>query len=444
MLAVLAVALGLYVYLVEIRGPVDPERAEEASKRVIDVEAEAVRELELPLTEGGRARLVRDGAWRLASPVEFPADERAVTRALEALEQLESDLVIDAPPGDLEAFGLSQETRRTVLARTDDATLRVFLGAAAPVGSARYFALGSDASRIYTAQRAALDPLSTSLFGLRDKRLVDLEVTDVTELQVRVQGSLIVTAVRGEDDWRLVAPEEEPGDAKKIERLLEDLVLARAAEFIDDPRDLAIYGLDDPELQLSLIRAGGETSSLELGRAEGTGYVRADGATVLYAVPERLLNGIPRAFFDYRHKRVFELEQADAKRIELRFPRSDAVQVFFREDSEWISEDESVELRPFVIEDLLFAIRAVDATGLEPAGALPVALGLDPPTLRVTAYGEADAELGWLELGDASEGDVSARSSMSERLWRVAGTLAEDVPLGLEAFQNRFVAGADD
>lgn len=443
LLAALAVALGLYVWLVEIRGSVEREQAAAAERRVLGVRADAITELELPLTDGGRALLVRDGAWRLASPLEFPADTRTVDRALEALEELESELVIDPAPEDLSAFGLSAELRGVIGVRAAERSLRLYLGADAPIGSARYFAL-EDESRIFTAERSTLDLLSTSLYELRDKRLTQLAVDEIVELQVRAAGGLIATAVRGEDGWRLVAPDEAAADSQRIERLLQDLVLARASEFVDEPQDLSLYGLALPERQLSLARSDGSTYSFELGRSDGTVYVRVDGADVLYAVPERLLDGIPHEFFGYRYKRVFGLEEADVGRVELSFPRTGVAHRFERRDNEWVPEDGSMELKSFAIEDLLFAIRALDATALEPPSAVAEPLGLDPASVRVSCFDEGGGLRGWLELGDVSRRGLPARSSQSDRIWRVAESVGEDVPLGAEAFENRFVVRAEE
>ncbi len=185
-------------------------------------------------------------------------------------------------------------------------------------------------------------------------------------------------------------------------------------------------------------------TSFELGSSGGTGYVRVDAGDVLYAVPERLLSGIPRTFFKYRYKRVFELDRASVRRIELHFPRADVLQSYGRSDAEWSPEGEAPELEPFRVEDLLLAVRSLDATGIERPDASPADFGLDPPSVRVSAF-DADGEvLGWLELGDILGESLSARSSQSERIWQVASQLGEDLPLGLEAFQNRFVAEADE
>ena len=101
LLLTIALALGLYVWLVELRGSAERMRAETSERRVLDVQADAILALELPLTDGGHVRLVREGGWMLESPLEFPADEAAVERALKALSQdafIPGDMSLINPP----------------------------------------------------------------------------------------------------------------------------------------------------------------------------------------------------------------------------------------------------------------------------------------------------------------------------------------------------------
>jgi hypothetical protein len=59
--------------------------------------------------------------------------------------------------------------------------------------------------------------------------------------------------------------------------------------------------------------------------------------------------------------------------------------------------------------------------------------------VRVAARSKTGEELAWLELGDPDpERGLAARSSAGPEIWRVDNKLGEDVPLGLDAFRNRF------
>ena len=108
-LLTLGLALGAYVYFVELRGEERRERAATAERRLVTLERDSITALSLPLDGGGVAELAREsgGEWQLVSPVAFPADQGAVDRALDALDRLEFTSEIDAS-ADLSAYGLAE------------------------------------------------------------------------------------------------------------------------------------------------------------------------------------------------------------------------------------------------------------------------------------------------------------------------------------------------
>ena len=106
-LLLIAAGLGLYVWLVEIRGEQSRQAEEEAERRLVTIDPESVTRLELPTRDSERARLVRDGDdWRLEAPIAFPANPAAVRGALRALAELDSTGALESPSADLGVYGL--------------------------------------------------------------------------------------------------------------------------------------------------------------------------------------------------------------------------------------------------------------------------------------------------------------------------------------------------
>src|SRR5512138_1689938 len=97
----------------------------------------------LPFDEGAAARLevkgakasfslARDGAgWRIASPLEEPADEAAVERILSALHGLRADEIVDAP-GAPAAYGLDRPRLRVKIVGKEGAEHAALFGAERP------------------------------------------------------------------------------------------------------------------------------------------------------------------------------------------------------------------------------------------------------------------------------------------------------------------------
>jgi hypothetical protein len=445
-LALLVVAAGLaaWVFLVERPRERELEEAESAGALVLEIEPDTVTALELRLEDSERtarvARVEGSDTWRLESPIEYPADQGAVEDLIDLLAKLEAEAVIDDPPEDLSPFGLG-DARVPVRFWTGGAEPRVlWLGGKAPIGSSRYALAGSDPPRLVTVEDWRAGRLRPTLQQLRDKRITRLDPGGVDALTVRRDGRLIVRAERGgEDDWSLTEPEAHEADGDRVQRLLQDVSFARAIGFLDPPVDLDAHGLDAPDVELEL-RSGESTETIRLAKKGEKAFAQVAGRDLAFEIPLRILGQVPSDRFAYRYKRVLRLDDGAVRRLELEFPRDGESHAFVRGDGEWRPEAAGIEVDSFRIEDILFAIRHVEATGViegQPERALHA---LEPPRVRVTARDSDGNELGWLDLGDPEpRAGTVARSSQSGALWRVANDIGEDVPLGLEAFRNNWL-----
>lgn len=460
LLLAVAAGLGAYVYFVEIVGTREREEEEAAQRKVLSIVPDQVTALAVPLDAGGSARLVRDLdgdpdrlEWRLEEPLRYPADSTTVGGILSALETLESKATIDEPPADLDPFGLG-ETRGEVRVWSGEGEPAVlYLGGESPLTNERYVAVAGDAEHVYAVDGGALASLAPALTRLRDKRVVRLEPDDVEGFALSEYGTMIVRALRdpatdpntAPDDgsWTLEHPPGLAGDAGRIRRVLQNLAFARAAEFVDEPGALSLYGLDRPEIELEFTTgsgAGTSTSRLALGKGGETIYARVDDAGPVFAVRERMLTDVPRGVFAYRFKQVVRVDGDAVHELEVSFPRDDRTYTFTRDDTTWSPRDESLEVASLKIDDIVFGLRDLQATGVEERSIPLDELGLEPALVRVSARDAQGSEFAWLELGDP-DGDrgLAARSSQGETLWRVSNDLGRDVPLGLEAFENTWL-----
>jgi len=94
-------------------------------------------------------------------------------------------------------------------------------------------------------------------------------------------------------------------------------------------------------------------------------------------------------------------------------------------------------VEPWHLEDVTYAVSDLQAIAIPGPDVDPASLGLDPPRVRVQLLDAEGESLGTLEFGDPDpEVGVAATSSQSDRIWTVANQVAEDIPMGLEAFQN--------
>lgn len=468
-LLLVAAALGAWVYFYEIQGKAQREEEEKAAKKLFVVEADAITALELPLDGGGEARLVRDPAeatrWRIESPIAYAADGGVVSGLLSGLVGLESEAKL-AKPADLAPFGLDDKRRELRAFTGEGEPKRLWLGGAAPIGATRYVAVPGDEAHVFTVKDGAARALEPRLETLRDRRVTTLDPASVTAFRVNEKGAGVVAARRApapapepakaeaeragdepaeaseppaEPAWELVEPLAEKADGGAVRRAIENLAYARAISFVDAPEAPAKYGLDPPAFEV-VLESGGAEHRYELGRVNEMAYVRADGKPPLFQVPPRLLDDVPRDLFAYRFKQVLKLDEQAVKKLDVEFPRDGKSYRFALAENAWKAEGGEVEVEATRIEDILYAIRDLEAKAAIEASVALADLGLEKPRVRITARDAGDKDLGRLELGDDDPATgTAARTSQNDRLWRVAADLASDIPLGEEAFRNRWV-----
>ncbi|MBW2280557.1 MAG: DUF4340 domain-containing protein [Deltaproteobacteria bacterium] len=446
-----AVALGLWVWFGEIGG--ERGSGESAAVRLFPVEEDAVTALDVPLKGGGHARLVRSGTgWRLESPVDYAASQDEVADLLRSVTGLEAAGEIGDVGPDLSPFGLGGElaggSERRVAVEAGAERFALRIGKPTPFGGNVYVALAGKDDVIFTAPQWKTDALERELHALRDARMISTLAADVTGVRIQVEGEPLLAARKLDDGWVLTEPFAEPADQDRLTRLIEDLDLARAVGFVDEPGPAEDYGLAPPKVVLELTTADDARERIEMGRAGDAQYLRIDGREQIWSIAPRILDGVPRSVFTLRDKQVLKLPESDATRVVLVFPRSDERYAFVRSDGSWAADGHELDVDPVHLEDLVYGLSDLDAVDIPPPGEDPAALGLEPPVVRVELYAEGGEELAWLELGDAS-GDASggraigARSSQKDRLWRVAPETGADVPLGAEALRNTWLRAED-
>jgi hypothetical protein len=471
-MVVVAIAAAAYVYGFAIPRQVEQEAADAREKKLVTLTPDQIVRLELPLStpDGARAKLTREPGskeWRIESPRELRADELVIQQLLESLEQIQIELTVTDPPADRSQFGIVAGKDQVEIAPESGEPLRLALGSAAPVGSLRYVEASTRPGVVLGVTAAALEDLKPDLEKLRDKSLIALDPQQVKKVEVEVGGKPLasvqrapepekkaepektadISIVESSGSWEMTQPIAEKADGDRIFRYLQDVHFARVDAFVDEPGPLSQYGLERPEARVRLFpdAEGAAPVELALGRDKDKQkvFARVGGQGSVLEVPARVLDGLPRDVFDYRFKRVFEVQAQDVGRIELEFPRDATTYAFKRKGEGWETEPADLAIQEFRVGDLLYELDRVNATSLIEGKDDLRALGLEPPRVKVTVLDTESKPIGWIALGDPVPNQgTAARSSSSDRTWRVINDIGEKIPLGLDAFKSAWLQPA--
>jgi hypothetical protein len=275
-----------------------------------------------------------------------------------------------------------------------------------------------------------------------------------------------------ERGWRLVAPVEGRADDDTVNALLSDLSFLRADGFVDAPSPEQLAGFDAPAFEVVLHGAPGgagpaPTWRMALGPVhEGDKRLVRGAHASLYTIAADRAADFPRKLAAYRFKQLAKFAVSDAEQVDLFFQpaKGDPVAISAtRGDAGWSSEPE--KMAPDRISALVAALANLEADDIEIEAASEAdlaRLGLSPPHTILTVFGGppdaaaagADAEggaepaspprLAEIHVGNVEGSEwIIARAAGEPRVYRLEYELAEQIPVSLDAFRNRFLASEE-
>ncbi len=253
----LNVAAFCYIYYLERQSDLRDVHA--AASRSVLPHVDNIDRIEIELTtEDGEERrsLIRQrGHWQMTRPYYWPANENAVQRIITQLQFLEKEISFS-----LEDLRRSGQTLADYGLDEPTITLRYFSGereTVLKVGSPtqmgrRLYLLHPDANEILVVGQALMQSLILDTDDLRRQRFFDIPSFEINALTFQ-EGERRVRMAREGAEWKIEAPIQTLADNELTEDLMNLLTSLRAIRlFKADPQNLNVYGLDNPEMRLTL------------------------------------------------------------------------------------------------------------------------------------------------------------------------------------------------
>lgn len=123
-----------------------------------------------------------------------------------------------------------------------------------------------------------------------------LAVDQVVGLTVRSKGQETRLSRPAGGEWRLEAPVADAADGERVARVVDELVnVIPNRTFTETLGTLADYGLEQPDLEVGVRLAAGQSQALKIGAAnpqDTAYYAQVQGAAVVHLLPSSLVTSL--------------------------------------------------------------------------------------------------------------------------------------------------------
>ncbi|MGN0658402.1 MAG: DUF4340 domain-containing protein [Emergencia sp.] len=350
----------------------------------------------------------KDDVWEYDEDEAFPVDEEKINDLLDPFEEMGASFIIEEPE-DLSQYGLDSP-ECTIRIETEEKSYEILLGDYSNMDSERYVSIGD--GNVYLVKE---DPLEAYDVSLSD--LIDHDETPYFGQVSSVQftGSENYTIIYEEDsdetyredDVYFVRQSGETTalDTYAVEDYLETVTYLDLSDYVTydaDDEELEKYGLDDPELSISVDytyededgeevtknfilhlsrdpkeRKKAEKKAEKKGKDDGedeeddekiTAYARVGDSKIIYKITSSGYKELMDASVDtFRHKEAVPAEFEDVKQIDISLEGKDysITSKGKKNKRTWYYKKEKLEIDD--LEDAVSDLKADSFTGEKPS-----------------------------------------------------------------------------
>lgn len=357
-------------------------------------------------TEDASFAFRRDGGWLYDADAAFPVSETAMDGLLEPFSAFNAAFVIEEVT-DPAPYGLDDPVC-TITVTTDAETYTIRLGDYSVMDSRRYADIGD--GNVYLAVSDPLEAYDVTLAELIEHD----QTPDFEEVsRLRFSGAADYTASYTEDGGSICdedvyfTADGEPLDTGRVESYLGRLRYLDLTDYVTysvNEEELTAYGLDDPELSITIdytdsgtagtfvLHVSRDPSETEEDTETVTVYARVGASQIVYRLSESDYRALMAADYDdLRHQELFSGDFDEVTAMDITLDGETCTLTAQTDGSErrWSLGDEEIETA--ALRDALEALTAEDFTSERAAGQkeIDVTLHLDRediPEVRITLY----------------------------------------------------------
>jgi hypothetical protein len=282
-------------------------------------------------------------------------------------------------------------------------------------------------------------PASTTVEGepAREK-FFTVEADKINEIRLTVKGQSVLLR-KEESGWKMLEPTAVDADPPEVLGMAQAISsIESVREVVENPSDLAQFGLAEPPIHVEFKAEGGVSGSFKLGNKnpqQSEVYAMKGGDNTVVLVSSFQESSFNKEPFALRDKRIlkFDREKADS----LALARGANTMQLTRTGSEW-KVVKPVEARTdySTIEGFLTRLSSANMSRLVEENPKDLArYGLDKPVMTVTIGAESAKTV--LEVGKTENDQTYAKDASRPMVFTVDTTLQADLNKSFDDYRKK-------
>ncbi len=330
-------AIGVATVLFLNKSDKEKKEQEQIAGKLLTVEKEIIDQI---IIEPLGIHLVKDvNNWKISKPIEYAADNSAVNSITSLFGWANMERTVSSDPSQYSNFGLSPAKGKLIIGH-ESVLDTFFIGDKTPT-EANLFARRSGSNDVFLTTTSLGTFLEKTLFDMRDKKLLDIESSMLSEIKIQNKYNTIDLKNNGAT-WNITSPVEWEVASTKISAITNSLNSEHVKEFIDNPDPLSKYGLSKPSMKLNFILGDNQSvKTLLVGNRVGNKcYVKDELKTNIFLVDTTFVGRFLAPVSAFRNKQITDINSDFVNKVELLYNKQHLVCVKDTSDT-WFVESEN-------------------------------------------------------------------------------------------------------
>ena len=341
-----AIALGGAVYYFDWkRGEKEKEKpAEDSSKLAFSIQAADITSFKVSHPSKPDSAVLalekHDGAWQIVQPIATQADPTPVDTVASGIASARIAGTEPGTPDRLRAYNLDPPQMVLDFQLQNGTKHSIRFGDRDFTGTEAYSIVdgGKDVSLLPYSLLSSADK---SLNDVRDHAVLHFVGAEVASFDLK-NSSGEFAATKEKSEWKFTKPAGKLADDTDVNSLLNSISVAKMTVVSETPANLAKYGLAHPETTFTAVDSKGKSSTLLVGKKEGSScFARDASRPLIFQVSEDVCKKLAEGYAELRDKKIVHLDPHDINRIEVR--NSNGTAVFTRKAAKDTDEDWTIE-----------------------------------------------------------------------------------------------------